>query len=38
MLKEFKKFLLQKGRVKKNQIPYYLKWVGECYAFLNITH
>jgi integron integrase len=38
MLKEFEEFLLQKGKVKKKQIPYYLKWVGECYAFLSLTN
>ncbi|MBI4743652.1 MAG: integron integrase [Actinobacteria bacterium] len=37
MLKEFKEYLLQKGKVKTNQIPYYLKWTGNCYAFLNIS-
>lgn len=24
------------GCVQPNQIPYYLEWVTECYAFLNI--
>ena len=35
MLKEFKEYLLQQGEVKANQIPYYLKWIGNCYAFFN---
>ncbi len=35
MLSEFKEYLLQHGKVKANQIPYYLKWIGNCYTFLN---
>ncbi len=37
MLEEFKDYLLQKGKVKANQIPYYLKWIGSCYAFFNVS-
>jgi hypothetical protein len=37
MLKEFKEYLLQKGKIKANQIPYYLKWIGDCYGFLNVS-
>jgi len=37
MLREFKGYLLQKGKIKENQIPYYLKWIGNCYAFLNVS-
>jgi hypothetical protein len=29
MLKEFREFLIQKGKVKARQIPYYIKWAGE---------
>ncbi len=37
MLDGFEKYLLQKGNVKKHQIPYYVKWVGDCLAFLHIS-
>ncbi len=37
MLKEFREYLLQKGKTKANQIPYYLKWIGECYSFLDLS-
>jgi hypothetical protein len=45
MLNEFKEYLLQKGKLparigtggKANQIPYYLKWIENCYGFLNIS-
>ncbi|MDT8317170.1 MAG: phage integrase N-terminal SAM-like domain-containing protein [bacterium] len=37
MLNEFKEYLLQKGKVKANQIPYYLKWTGDCYTFLDLS-
>jgi hypothetical protein len=35
MLKAYEAFLLQKGTVKSQYIPFYLKWVSECYTFLN---
>jgi len=35
MLKAYEAFLLQKGTVKSQYIPFYLKWVSECYIFLN---
>lgn len=34
MLNLFKKFLLQKGSIKPQYIPFYVKWVADCYAFL----
>lgn len=34
MLEDFKEFLLKKKTVKAHQLPYYLKWVGDCYTFL----
>jgi integron integrase len=37
MLNKFKEYLIQKGKVRTRQIPYYLKWVGDCYAFLNVS-
>ncbi len=37
MLDGFENYLLQKGNVKKHQIPYYVKWVGDCLAFLHIS-
>lgn len=37
MLNEFKEYLLQKGKLKANQIPYYLKWIENCYGFLNVS-
>lgn len=37
MLNEFKEYLLQKGKLKANQISYYLKWIENCYGFLNIS-
>lgn len=35
MLNQFKAYLLQKGTIKSHQVPYYLKWVADCYTFLN---
>jgi integron integrase len=37
MLNNYKSFLLSKGTIKPNYIPYYFKWVGDCYSFLNIS-
>jgi hypothetical protein len=30
-----KHFLSKKGTVKSQSVPYYLKWVADCYSFLN---
>ncbi|MEW6573661.1 MAG: integron integrase [Bacillota bacterium] len=35
MLNEFKTFLQQKGSIKPQHIPFYVKWVADCYAFLD---
>ena len=28
----------QKGTIKSQYIPYYVKWVSECYFFLNVSN
>jgi len=35
MLKHYEAFLKKKWSVKTQYIPYYLKWVADCYGFLN---
>lgn len=35
MLNEFREYLLRKGPIKLHHIPYYLKRVADCYAFLD---
>ena len=35
MLRVFEAFLSKKGTVKTQYLPFYLKWVSDCYAFLN---
>lgn len=35
MLRSFETFLTKKGSLKSQYIPYYLKWVSDCYHFLN---
>ena len=35
MLRVYEAFLNKKGTVKKQYVPYYLKWVSDCYVFLN---
>ncbi|MBM4307566.1 MAG: integron integrase [Deltaproteobacteria bacterium] len=35
MLHDFELFLTRKGNIKPPNIPYYLKWVSDCYQFLN---
>lgn len=35
MLSAFKKYLTKKSIVKERYIPYYLKWVSDCYSFLD---
>lgn len=37
MFKAFKQFLLDKGAIKPQYVPYYLKWISECYAFLDVV-
>ena len=35
MLRPYEAFLTEKGNVRSQYIPFYLKWVSDCYAFLN---
>jgi len=35
MLEEFRTYLTHKARIKDKYIPYYLKWVSDCYLFFN---
>jgi len=35
MLTTFKQFLNHKERIPEKNIPYYLKWVADCYRFFN---
>ena len=35
MLRAFESFLTKKGTIKTQYLPFYLKWVSDCYAFLN---
>ncbi len=33
MLEHFQKYLLRNTHINSKYIPYYLKWISECYAF-----
>jgi len=35
MLRNYEAFLTRKGTVKPQYIPYYLKWISDCYNFLH---
>ena len=35
MLRAYETFLTKKGSVKTQYVPFYLKWVSDCYGFLN---
>ena len=35
MLKAYEAFLIKKGTIKIQYVPFYLKWVSDCYGFLN---
>lgn len=35
MLRAYEAFLTKKGSAKPQYVPYYLKWVSDCYSFLN---
>jgi hypothetical protein len=35
MLRAYEAFLSKKGTVKTQYLPFYLKWVSDCYVFLN---
>jgi len=32
MFARFEQFLVSNGAIQQNQIPYYVKWVTNCYA------
>lgn len=36
MFSKFKDYLLQKGNIKSKYVSYYLKWVSDCYSFLDM--
>ncbi|MEW6214422.1 MAG: hypothetical protein AB1478_04340 [Nitrospirota bacterium] len=36
MLEKFRDYLLSKGTIKSNYVPYYVKWAADCYSFLNV--
>jgi integron integrase len=38
MLDNYRSYLLQEGAVKANYVPYYVKWVADCYSFLDVPH
>lgn len=38
MLDSFTRYLLQRGAVKTNHVPYYAQWVAGCYSFLNVSN
>lgn len=35
MLRDYESFLVRKGNIKSPNIPYYIKWVSDCYRFLD---
>ena len=35
MLELFRSYLSENARIKVKYIPYYLKWISECYAYIN---
>lgn len=37
MLSSFKNYLIQKALIKDTYIPFYLKWVSDCHAFLKAS-
>ncbi len=38
MIVEFKQYLLKKGTVKSQYVPYYARWVSDCYSFLDLSN
>ena len=32
---DFKSYLLKKAVIKEKYVPFYFKWISECYSFLN---
>ena len=35
MLRAYEAFLTKKGSVRTQSVPYYVKWISDCYGFLN---
>jgi len=35
MIREFESYLLKKKQIKDKYVPYYMKWVSDCYRYLN---
>lgn len=35
MLEPFRRYLSENARIKVKYIPYYLKWISECYSYTN---
>jgi hypothetical protein len=35
MLRAYEAYLIKKGTVKPQSVPYYLKWISDCYSSLN---
>jgi integron integrase len=35
MLEQFRTYLTEKARIKDKYIPYYIKWVSDCYSFFD---
>ena len=35
MLERFQQFLIKNGSIGQEQIPYFIKWVMDCYSFIN---
>jgi hypothetical protein len=35
MPRPYEAFLVKKGTIKPQYVPFYLKWVSDCYSFLN---
>ena len=35
MLKKFQEYLERNRQIKANSLPYYVKWVVDCYSFLD---
>ena len=35
MLERFEQYVIKNGSIGPKQIPYYIKWVLDCYTFLN---
>ena len=35
MIREFKSYLLDKKHIRDKYVPYYIKWVSDCYSYLD---